>query len=86
VINVHLQKGISVFIGLLVSIAVTYLAWWAFILLGVFTGVIGICAAAPEWWARAYLYFMPIIPAVGIAVGRKAARRYTQQSMRHNLD
>ena len=49
-------SGLVVFVGVAVG-AFTLLG-----LLGIFTGVMGICAFAPEWWASTYFLLLPAAP------------------------
>ena len=79
--NAHLRKAFGILIGLATSIIAGLAALFAFIVIGVMTGAIGICASASEQWADFYLLLALFIPVIGvwagIAVGRMFIRLTT---------
>ena len=43
--------------------------FYAYLFLGAATGVIAMCAWAPEWWAFTYLALLPLLPVCAAWVG-----------------
>ncbi|HZS48378.1 MAG TPA: hypothetical protein VFC63_25130 [Blastocatellia bacterium] len=61
-------------IGVAASVSVAMLMFFG--LVGVLTGVIGMCATAPEWWIVLYLLIIVIgVPTSGIYGGYLVASR-----------
>lgn len=54
--------------------------YFCYILLGLGTGVIAMCATAPEWWCHTYLYSLYGTPLfagwIGYYCGRRFLHRY----------
>ena len=53
-----------------------------YLFVGIFTGVLGLCSTASEWWAKVYFASLPLVPfVVGVIIGTYAGRK----SYRANL-
>ncbi len=67
--------------GTVVGIGTTPLWFMAYLVIGIFTGVLGLCASASEWWAKLYFAGFALVPIlIGTSVGLLAAR----SSYKHN--
>ncbi|MDT7604919.1 MAG: hypothetical protein QOF61_2916 [Acidobacteriota bacterium] len=55
------EKIFAVLIGVMAATAVAFVTLLLWELLGAYTGVLAMCATAPEWWT--FIYFM-----LGIAI------------------
>ena len=53
---------------------------------GVFTGVFGICATAPEWWSHAFLYIQPVCSVVGGVASCMIMLRLCREDLRNPSD
>lgn len=69
----------SIVVALASAAGGTVAAYLAFIFIGMVTGVIAMCAFAPEWWARIYPAFAVLIPLTGIYVAIRARRAYLRR-------
>ena len=49
------KRALGQLFALLIGIVAFCASSFAYLLLGLFTGVIASCPAAPEWWSRTYL-------------------------------
>ena len=61
--------GLAGFLG-------AFVAWY---LLGFVTGVIAMCAWAPEWWVPIYFALAIAVPVVAVWIAIRARRSYLQR-------
>ena len=54
------RRWIAVSVALGAAILAGIVFFYAFVLLGVATGALGICPQAPDWWIRSYLILLPV--------------------------
>ncbi len=74
---------LSVIYGMITFFVTLIILFPVYFIFGLFTGVYGICAFAPEWWAIIYWKLYILIPIVaviaGITVGRGVDRNSQEQ-------
>ena len=80
------QRVKGLLLGIGVGILATLIAYVGYIFFGMLTGVIAMCASAPEWWIKTYFVLALCIPIIGFLCGRKAWKWYlkTQKEKMHN--
>ena len=61
-------------VGAAVFLAVISFGYAAYLMLGVVTGVLAICAWAPEWWAFTYLLLGLSLPIFAVWAGIRVAK------------
>jgi hypothetical protein len=77
----NLTKLESIIFGTVATFAATAVFLFAYIIVGMFTGVIGgMCSFAPEWWTRIYLWLFVPVPFLGIVAGIIVGLRHSKNS------
>jgi hypothetical protein len=75
------RYGIATAVGLLSAVAVGCVLYFGTMLLGAATGVIAMCATAPEWWAFVFLGILFVCPLAGaILTGLKVGKWYLHRA------
>jgi len=79
--NRNQHKAFGLLIGIMIFFVTAYALFYVWVLVGVLTGVLGMCATSLEGWALCYFALSLLIPVCGIAAGRQASRWYWQRRL-----
>lgn len=60
--------------------------WLVLFYFGVLTGVFGICATAPAWWSRVFLYLEPVSSVVSGVASCMIMMRLCREDLRDPSD
>jgi hypothetical protein len=75
------RRAPAIAFGVVVALAVAIALWFGFIILGSATGVIAMCATAPEWWAALFLVLLFLGPPLaGLFAGLRVGRWYLRRA------
>lgn len=76
----------SLLIGIFTIIGTTLVFAFAYLVIGMFTGVIGgMCSFAPEWWENLYFRLFILIPILGVTAGVIVAFRHNKISNENSI-
>ena len=70
----------AVVLGMLTAFAATMLLGAIYFVIGLLTGIYGMCVIAPHWWQEIYSNLLYIIPVVGIVTGIVIAVQINKKS------
>jgi 4-amino-4-deoxy-L-arabinose transferase-like glycosyltransferase len=65
-----------VVLGVVLSLATISLGYVAYVELGAMTGVLAMCATAPQWWASTYVLIGISVRIIAVWAGIHVARRH----------
>lgn len=81
-----MTKVESIIFGAITAFAATAVFLFAYIIVGLFTGVFGgMCSFAPEWWTRTYLRLFVLVPFSGLAAGILIGLRHSKNSTDYSI-
>lgn len=75
----HGKHALACALALFAGIAALYAALMVWGIVGIFTGVIGICSGAPHWWSVAFMWLTLLAIIPGFQVGRGTYRWFIEK-------
>lgn len=67
-------------LGIMTAFAATNLLAVIYFVLGMFTGIYGMCVTAPDWWQKIYTKLLYVIPGLSVFAGVSMAIKIYKDS------
>jgi hypothetical protein len=79
-INSGFKIMTAVILGIMIAFAATSVLVVIYFILGMFTGIYGMCVTAPDWWQEIYSNLLYTIPGLSVIAGISIAIKIYKDS------